>query len=55
MALARARVSGSFGIGPFRFKLSAGKSGMRATEGIRVGRRGYVNVSEPVGGKRRKR
>jgi hypothetical protein len=53
----RIRVSESLGIGPFRFRVSAplGKGRVRASAGTRIGRRGWLGVSGPVGGKRRKR
>ena len=51
------RVSESVKIGPFRIRLSApvGKGRVRASAGVRVGRRGWVGVSESLGGKRRRR
>lgn len=50
------RISDSIKIGPFRVRLSApvtGKGRTRVSVGRRVGKRGWIGVSEPVG--RRKR
>lgn len=43
------RISGSERLGPFRLKLSAGKSGLWVSAGTRTGRRGWASVSAPVG------
>jgi len=53
----RVRVSESFRLGPFRIRLSApvGKGRVRASAGVRVGRGGWLGVSQPLGGKRRGR
>ena len=49
------RVSDSIRIGPIRIRLSASKNGLRLTEGTRIGRRGWASLSQPLGGKRRRR
>jgi hypothetical protein len=54
MAL-RARISESVKVGPFRLRLSAGRSGLRAGIGTRAGKRGWLCFSEPVGRRRRRR
>jgi hypothetical protein len=49
------KISETFRIGPFRVRLSESKRGARLSVGSRVGRRGWISVSEPIGGKRRKK
>lgn len=52
------RVSESVKIGPFRIRLSAPLNGhgrVWGSAGVRTGRRGWLGVSAPLGGKRRKR
>jgi hypothetical protein len=52
------RISDSIRIGPFRVRVSAplGKGRVRVSAGTRVGRRGWLGMSETLGGgKRRKR
>lgn len=53
----RFRISGSERIGPFRVRVSAplGEGRVRVSAGTRVGRRGWLGVSAPLGGKRRRR
>jgi hypothetical protein len=51
------RISESIKIGPFRIRLSTpvtGKGRTRVGVGTRVGKRGWVSVSEPVGRRRRR-
>lgn len=49
------RIGGSIGFGPFRVGASTGRSGTRAWEGVRVGRRGWLGLSESLGGGKRGR
>lgn len=49
------RISETIRSGPFRFRLSAGKSGFWGSAGIRTGRRGYTSVSAPLGRSQRGR
>jgi hypothetical protein len=53
----RARIGGSAGFGPFRFRLSApvGRGRVRARAGVRTGRGGWLGVSVPLGGGKRGR
>lgn len=48
------RIGGSAGFGPFRLGVSFGRSGTYARAGVRAGRRGWLYLSEPVGGRRRR-
>ena len=50
----RARISEAIWIGPFRFRLSAGRGGLWGSAGARTGRRGWTSVSAPVGQRRRR-
>jgi hypothetical protein len=50
----RTRISFSEGFGPFRVGVSAGKTGLRVFGGARVGRRGWLGASTPVGARRRR-
>lgn len=50
------RISESVKIGPFRIRLSApvtGKGRARVSAGTRIGKRGWIGVSEPVGKRKR--
>lgn len=57
----RARVSESFRVGPFRFRLSEplGRGRLWGSVGVRTGRRGWLSIGTPLGGgsarKRRRR
>jgi hypothetical protein len=54
MPRSRIRVSESVYLGPFRLRLSAGRSGLWGSLGVRTGRRGYASVSAPVGRRKRR-
>jgi hypothetical protein len=52
----RVRISDSFRVGPFRFRLSEplGRRGRAwGSVGVRAGRRGWLSFAAPLGGKRR--
>jgi hypothetical protein len=52
------RISESVKVGPFRFRLSAplnGNGRVWGSAGVRTGRRGWLGVSAPLGGKGRRR
>jgi len=51
------RIGGSVGFGPFRVGASVplGRGRARAWEGVRVGRRGWLGMSESLGGRKRGR
>jgi hypothetical protein len=56
---ARARVSESVKVGPFRFRLSEplGRGRLWGSVGVRTGRRGWLSFGTPLGagGRRRRR
>ena len=52
------RISESFKIGGVRLRVSAplaGRGRVRVSAGTRVGRRGWLGISTPLGGRRRRR
>jgi len=56
MTRSRLRISESVRIGPFRFRVSAplGKGRAWGSAGVRTGRRGWLGVSAPLGGRKRR-
>jgi hypothetical protein len=56
MAVRRStRISQSAYLGPFRVRLSAGRSGFWGSLGVKTGRRSWTSVSSPLGRSQRGR